>query len=68
MAHRQRRRENPEQTWISRPNELLLTKDLFQPAFQPRNLYYLDPAGKDLVPDPIFVPVRRAPSRLVRPC
>lgn len=38
-------------------HELLLTKDLFQLAFQPRNLYYLDPAGKDLVPDPIFVPV-----------
>jgi hypothetical protein len=38
-------------------HELLLTKDLFQLAFQPRDLYYLDPAGKDLVPDPIFVPV-----------
>jgi hypothetical protein len=36
-------------------HELLLTKDLFQLAFQPRNLYY--PAGKDLVPDPVFVPV-----------
>ena len=38
-------------------HELLLTKDLFQLAFQPRNLYYPDPAGKALVPDPIFVPV-----------
>jgi hypothetical protein len=38
-------------------HELLLTKDLFQLAFQPRNLYYLDPAGKNLVPDPVFVPV-----------
>jgi two-component system sensor histidine kinase MtrB len=38
-------------------HELLLTKDLFQLAFQPRNLYYLDPGGKNLVPDPIFVPV-----------
>ena len=38
-------------------HELLLTKDLFQLAFQPRNLYYLDPAGKDLVPNPVFVPV-----------
>ena len=38
-------------------HELLLTKDLFQLAFQPRNLYYQDPAGKGLVPDPIFVPV-----------
>ena len=38
-------------------HELLLTKDLFQLAYQPRNLYYLDPAGKGLVPDPVFVPV-----------
>ena len=45
-------------TSVDQPShELLLTKDLFQLAFQPRNLYYLDPAGKDLVPDPIFVPV-----------
>lgn len=42
-------------------NELLLTKDLFQLAYQPRNLYYLDPAGKQqLVPDPVFVPVDTA--------
>jgi len=38
-------------------HELLLTKDLFQLAFQPRNLYYQDPGGKDLVPNPVFVPV-----------
>jgi hypothetical protein len=38
-------------------HELLLTKDLFQLAFQPRNLYYLDPGGKGLVPNPVFVPV-----------
>ena len=42
-------------------NELLLTKDLFQLAYQPRNLYYLAPAGKQqLVPDPVFVPVDTA--------
>jgi hypothetical protein len=45
-------------TGVDQPShELLLTKDLFQLAFQPRNLYYLDPAGKNLVPDPVFVPV-----------
>ena len=36
---------------------LMLTKDLFQLAFHPRNLYYLNPAGQGLVPDPVFVPV-----------
>jgi hypothetical protein len=43
-------------------SELLLTKDLFQLAYQPRNLYYLNPAGKgrDLVPDPVFVPADSA--------
>jgi hypothetical protein len=43
-------------------SELLLTKDLFQLAYQPRNLYYLNPAGKgrDLVPDPVFIPVDSA--------
>jgi WD40 repeat protein len=40
-------------------SELLLTKDLFHLAYQPRDLYYLDPTGKDenLVPDPVFVPI-----------
>jgi len=45
---------------VNQPSsELLLTKDLFRLAYQPRNLYYFDPAGKgrDLVPDPVFVPI-----------
>lgn len=46
---------------VSQPShELLLTKDLFQLAYQPRDLYYFDPAGKNLVPDPVFVPVASA--------
>jgi hypothetical protein len=48
---------------VNQPSsELLLTKDLFQLAYQPRNLYYLNPAGKgrDLVPDPVFVPADSA--------
>ena len=38
-------------------NELVLTKDLFQLAYEPRNLYYFDSSGKVLVPDPVFVPI-----------
>ncbi len=38
-------------------HELMLTKELFQQAYQPQDLYYLDPTGKHLVPDPVFVPV-----------
>jgi hypothetical protein len=48
---------------VNQPStELLLTKDLFRLAYQPRNLYYFDPAGKgrDLVPDPVFVPIDSA--------
>jgi hypothetical protein len=48
---------------VNQPSsELLLTKDLFQLAYQPRNLYYLSPAGKgrNLVPDPVFVPADSA--------
>ncbi len=46
---------------VNQPSsELLLTKDLFALAYQPRNLYYLGSEGKGrevLVPDPVFVPV-----------
>ena len=38
--------------------ELLLSKDFFQLAYQPRNLYYFDPSYKNLVPDPVFLPIR----------
>lgn len=38
-------------------NELLLTKDLFQLAYEPRNLYYFDSSRQALVPDPVFVPI-----------
>jgi hypothetical protein len=40
--------------------ELLLSKGFFQQAYQPRNLYYFDPAYKNLVPDPVFLPVNTA--------
>ncbi|HTT50600.1 MAG TPA: LpqB family beta-propeller domain-containing protein [Streptosporangiaceae bacterium] len=40
--------------------ELLLTKDFFELAYQPRNLYYFDPSYKNLVPDPVFLPVGAA--------
>ncbi len=40
--------------------ELLLTRGFFQLAYQPRNLYYFDPAYRNLVPDPVFLPVNTA--------
>jgi Lipoprotein LpqB beta-propeller domain/Sporulation and spore germination len=36
--------------------QLMLTKDELERAYQQRNLYFLDPTGRILVPDPVFVP------------
>jgi hypothetical protein len=63
LVHRQWRITTLPSGGVNQPSsELLLTKDLFQLAYQPRNLYYLNPAGKgrDLVPDPVFVPADSA--------
>jgi len=38
------------------PQVLLLTSNAFASDYQLRNLYFFDPAGKYLVPDPIYVP------------
>jgi Lipoprotein LpqB beta-propeller domain len=39
------------------PN-LLLTNDSFENDYQLRNLYFFDPTGSYLVPDPVYVPVQ----------
>jgi hypothetical protein len=40
------------------PPELLLTSNSFENDYQLRNLYYFDPLGKFLVPDPVYAPLR----------
>jgi hypothetical protein len=57
VNHRWRIASLPSGGAGSLANELLLTKDLFQLAYEPRNLYYFDSSGQVLVPDPVFVPV-----------
>jgi hypothetical protein len=43
---------------ISRaPEDLLLTSYQFQYDYQLRNLYFFDPTGSYLVPDPVYVPL-----------
>ena len=37
-------------------SQLLLTTDELERTYQQRNLYFLDPTGQTLVPDPVFVP------------
>jgi hypothetical protein len=39
------------------PARLLLSKSDFLRVYQPRNLYFLAPSGRTLVPDPVFVPL-----------
>jgi hypothetical protein len=49
----------------SAPQELLLTSDVFKDDYQLRNLYFFDPTGKFLVPDPVYVPLQATPSDLM---
>jgi hypothetical protein len=43
---------------------LLLTEADFQQAYQPRDLYFLSPSGRPLVPDPVFVPQQTTNTEL----
>jgi Lipoprotein LpqB beta-propeller domain/Sporulation and spore germination len=45
-------------------SELMLTTDELERAYQLRNLYFLDPSGQTLVPDPVFVPQNATDSGL----
>ena len=47
------------------PNVLLLTSSAFQNDYQLRNLYFFDPMGKHLVPDPVYVPLGASAEELV---
>jgi hypothetical protein len=57
VNHRWRIASLPSSGVSESSSDLLLTKDLFQLAYEPCNLYYFDPSGKVLVPDPVFVPI-----------
>jgi hypothetical protein len=43
---------------------LLLTEADFQHVYQPRDLYFLSPSGRPLVPDPVFVPQQTTNTEL----
>ena len=47
------------------PPELLLTSNSFERDYQLQNLYFFDPTGKYLVPDPVYVPLGASPEALV---
>jgi len=48
----------------SLPSSLLLTQADFQRVYQPRNLYFVAPSGRTLVPDPVFVPQQATNTEL----
>jgi spore germination protein GerM len=49
----------------SAPQKLLLTSDSFNNDYQLRDLYFLDPTQRFLVPDPVYVPLRASPEDLM---
>jgi hypothetical protein len=47
------------------PDELLLTGVEFAADYQLRNLYFIDPTGQFLIPDPVYVPLQATPEDLM---
>lgn len=47
------------------PPELLLTSTEFSADYQLRNLYFLDPGSRVLVPDPVYVPLQTSSENLL---
>jgi hypothetical protein len=47
------------------PPYLLLTSYSFQYDYQLRNLYFFDPTGSFLVPDPVYVPLQATTANLI---
>jgi hypothetical protein len=45
-------------------SQLLLTETDFEQVYQPRDLYFLTPSGRTLVPDPVFVPQQATTTEL----
>jgi prepilin-type processing-associated H-X9-DG protein len=47
------------------PGVVLLTQADFVHVYQPRNIYFFDPAMQVLLPDPVYVPQEATPADLV---
>ena len=47
------------------PSVVLLNEADFQHVYQPRNVYFFDPAMQVLIPDPLYVPQEATPADLV---
>ena len=58
-------RQDGEWRISSLPGVVLLTEADFVHVYQPRNIYFFDPAMQVLVPDPVYVPQAATPADLV---
>jgi len=58
-------RQDGEWRISSLPSVVLLTEADFVHVYQPRNIYFFDPALKVLLPDPVYVPQAATPADLV---
>jgi Tfp pilus assembly protein FimT len=47
------------------PSVVLLNEADFQHVYQPRNVYFFDPAMQVLIPDPLYVPQEATPADLI---
>jgi hypothetical protein len=60
-----RQQDNQWRISNARDNPLLLTQTEFEVDYQLRNLYFFDPSGQYLVPDPVYVPLQATPEDLI---
>ncbi len=52
---------------VDPPNSLLISSQFFDEYFRPFNLYFFDPGGRALIPDPVWMPLGdQLPTQLVR--
>jgi hypothetical protein len=58
-------RDGGEWRISSLPGVVLLTEADFLHVYQPRNIYFFDPAMQVLLPDPVYVPQEATPADLV---
>jgi Lipoprotein LpqB beta-propeller domain/Sporulation and spore germination len=60
-------RENGEWRIARVPNAYILPSDFYDQAYQPGNIYFFDPSGRILVPEPVHVPgAQQLASSLVK--
>ena len=48
------------------PDALIVPDDWFQDGYRPASLYFLDPTGRILVPEPVFAPTDEVAAALVQ--